>query len=79
MAEKFKMPNKKTTIIVGIIIAILAIVAVTGTVVFLKDRGSTEAADLESEQVSRDTTGTSTQNDQQVSQNEGTPDRKSVV
>ena len=73
MAEKFKMPNKKTTIIVGIIIAILAIVAVTGTVVFLKDRGSTEAADLESEQVSRDTTGTSTQNDQQVSQNEGTP------
>jgi uncharacterized repeat protein (TIGR01451 family)/fimbrial isopeptide formation D2 family protein len=73
MAEKFKMPNKKTTIIIGIIIAILAIVAVTGTVVFLKDRGSTEAADLESEQVSRDTTGTSTQNDQQVSQNEGTP------
>ena len=41
MAGNFKMPSKKTTIIVGIIIAILAIVALTGTVVFLKDRGST--------------------------------------
>ena len=70
MAGKLKMPNKKTTIIVGIIIAILAILAVTGTVVFLKDRGSTEAADLESEQVSSKTNGTSTQNEQQGAQNE---------
>ena len=64
--------NKKNVIAIAII-AVLAIAAITGTVVFLKDRGSTEDADLESEQVSRDTTGTSTQNDQQVSQNEGTP------
>lgn len=58
-------PNKKTAVIAGIIIAILAIVAVTGTVVFLKDRGSTEAADLENSQVSGQTTGaeTSTQNE----------------
>ena len=70
MAGKLKMPNKKTTIIVGIIIAILAILAVTGTVVFLKDRGSTEAADLESEQVSSKTNGTSEQNEQQGAQSE---------
>lgn len=59
MAGNFKMPNKKTTITIGIVIAILAIIAVTGTVVFLKDRGSTEAADLENEQVSREETKTS--------------------
>ena len=60
MAGNFKMPNKKTTIIVSIIVVILAIIAVTGTVVFLKDRGSTEAADLGNEQVSREETRTST-------------------
>ena len=66
MAGNFKMPNKKTTTIVSIIIAILAIIAVTGTVVFLKDRGSTEAAELDNGQVSREeaTTTQDTPNEQ---------------
>ena len=74
MAGNFKMPSKKTTIIVGIIIAILAIVALTGTVVFLKDRGSTEAADLGNEQVSRQETETNseTQNEQGAQSSETT-------
>lgn len=46
MAGKIRMPNKKTTIAIAIIVAILAIVAIIGTVVFLKDRGSTEAAEI---------------------------------
>ena len=46
MAGRIRMPNKKTTITIAIIVAILAIVAIIGTVVFLKDRGSTEAAEI---------------------------------
>ncbi len=44
MASKFKVSNKKTIIAIAAII-ILLIIAVTGTVVFLRDRGSTEAAE----------------------------------
>ena len=50
MATTFKKPNKKTTIALVVAIVILLIIAVTGTVAFLKDRGSTEAADLEKTQ-----------------------------
>ena len=46
MATKFKRPSKKTTIALIVAIVILLIIAVTGTVAFLKDRGRTEAADL---------------------------------
>ena len=47
MATNFKMPNKKTTIAIVVAIILLLVIAVTGTVAFLKDRGRTEAADLE--------------------------------
>lgn len=47
MATNFKMPNNKTTIAIVIAIVLLFIIAITGTVVFLKDKGRTEAADLE--------------------------------
>ena len=80
MAGNFKMPNKKTTIIVGIIIAILALIAITGTVVFLKDRGSTEAADLNSEQVSREETRTSSDTpNEQASQSTTTENNGEVA
>ena len=78
MAGKVKMPNKKTTITVAIIIAILAIVIAIGTVVFLKDRGSTEAAEIENnqfaEQTNNGTTGNAPteQNNGEVAGNQGT-------
>ena len=40
--------NKKNVIAIAIIV-ILAIIAITGTVVFLKDRGTTEATEISSE------------------------------
>ena len=49
---QFKKPSKKATIITAAIIVILLIIAATGTVVFLKDRGSTEAAEIGQEEVS---------------------------
>ena len=62
MAMNFKKPSKKTAIIAIVAVIILLAIAITGTVVFLRDRGTTEAADLETEQV-----------DRQVSQDEQTP------
>ena len=62
MAMNFKKPSKKTAIITIVAVIILLAIAITGTVVFLRDRGTTEAADLETEQV-----------DRQVSQDEQTP------
>ena len=50
MAGGFKMSKKKTAIIIGATVAILVTLAVTGTVVFLKDRGSAEAAGTGNEQ-----------------------------
>lgn len=47
MATNFKMPNNKTTIAIVIAIVLLFVIAIIGTVVFLKDKGKTEAADLE--------------------------------
>lgn len=47
MATNFKMPNKKTTIALVAASVLLFVIAVTGTVAFLKDRGKTEAAELE--------------------------------
>lgn len=47
MATNFKMPNNKTTIAIVIAIVLLFIIAITGTVVFLKDKGRAEAVDLE--------------------------------
>lgn len=58
MAGKVKMPSKKSTITIAIIIAILAVVIAIGTVVFLKDRGSTEAAEIESNQFAEQENGT---------------------
>lgn len=49
MASKIKLTNKKTIIALAVIIVLL-VIAVTGTVVFLKDRGSTEAAEITSQQ-----------------------------
>ncbi len=77
MAGKVKMPNKKTTITVAIIIAILAVVIAIGTVVFLKDRGSTEAAEIESNQFAEQENGTAgntpaEQNNGEVAENQGT-------
>ena len=43
---QFKTPSKKTTIITLVIIAVLLIIAATGTVMFLKDRGQTEASEI---------------------------------
>ena len=45
MAGNTKMPSKKISIAVIAIIAILIIVAITGTVVFLKDEGRTNATE----------------------------------
>lgn len=47
MAVNFKMSNSKKTIVIAILTIILLTVAVAGTVVFLKDRGSSEAADID--------------------------------
>ena len=58
MAGKVKMPSKKSTITIAIIIAILAVVIAIGTVVFLKDRGSTDAAEIESNQFAEQENGT---------------------
>lgn len=43
-------PSKKATIITGAILAVLLIVAIVAVAVFLRDKGSTEAAGMESEQ-----------------------------
>ena len=53
MAMNFKKPSKKTAIIAIVAVIILLAIAITGTVVFLRDRGTTEAADLDTEQVDR--------------------------
>lgn len=50
MATQSKKPNKKVTVIAIIAVVILLIVAIAGTVTFLKDRGKTEAINLEEEQ-----------------------------
>ena len=65
MASKFKVSNKKTIIAIAAII-ILLIIAVTGTVVFLRDRGSTEAADY----TTTDTNEQVASNNQEQVQNE---------
>ena len=64
MANLFKKPSKKAAITAGITAAILAIVAVSGTAIYLKDKARTEAADMNSEQTTSTSqnTGTSTQN-----------------
>ena len=64
MANLFKKPSKKTAITAGITAAILAIVAVTGTSIYLKDKARTEAAEFNSEQTTStsQTTESETQN-----------------
>ncbi len=64
-----KKPTKKTAIIAGIIIVVLAAIATTGTVMFLKDRGSTEAADLENSQVLSQTDATNSEGQNQGQDN----------
>ena len=49
---QFKKPSKKATIITAAIIIVLLIIAATGTVMFLRDRGQTEASEIGQEQVS---------------------------
>ena len=41
MAMNFKKPSKKTAIITIVAVIILLAIAITGTVVFLRDRGTT--------------------------------------
>ncbi len=67
MANLFKKPSKKTAIIAGATAAILAIMAATGTVVYLKSKAQTQAADLDSDRGTSQTadSGTSTQNEGQ--------------
>ncbi len=68
MANLFKKPSKKTAITAGITAAILAIIAVSGTAVYLKSRTQTEAADLDNQASSTSQTadsGTSSQNEGQ--------------
>lgn len=67
---QFKKPSKKATIITAAIIIVLLIIAVTGTVVFLKDRGTTEAADLASEQVTSDAGNEETTTEETATQSE---------
>ena len=55
MAGYTKVPDKKTIVAI-VIIAVLLIAAIVGTVVFLKNRGTTEATDLAS--YNEQTTGT---------------------
>lgn len=64
---QFKKPSKKATIITAAIIVILLIIAATGTVVFLRDRGQTEA--FEANQVGTQSTE-GTQNEEQVATGE---------
>ena len=63
------MTNKKTTIAISIAIAALVIIAVVGTVAFLKDRGRTEAAGLDSQSVTRDVEQGGDSNNGQSGQN----------
>lgn len=65
---KFSKPSKKTAIIAIVAIVILLIVAVTGTVVFLKDRGSTEAAQMD--QTNAQEPEIATNNETQTEQNQ---------
>ena len=64
---QFKKPSKKATIITAAIIVILLIIAATGTVVFLRDRGQTEA--FEANQVGTQS-AEGTQNEEQVATGE---------
>ena len=75
MAGYTKVPDKKTVVAI-IIIAILVIAAIVGTVVFLKNRGTTEATDLASyneqstgtTQEEQETTDTQEQSGEQTTQ-----------
>ena len=66
MASNLKKPSKKTAIIAAISVVALLAVAITGTVVFLKDRGTTEAADLETEQANRQENVATANNNQET-------------
>lgn len=78
MAENSKMPSKKTGTLIAIITAILIIIAVAGTAVFIKTRGNAEATEVEGSQTSNNSGNTenvangneNTQNDEQTQNNE---------
>ena len=71
---QFKKPSKKATIITAAIIVILLIIAATGTVVFLRDRGQTEA--FEANQVgTQSTEGTQTEEQVATGEEQTTPEQ----
>ena len=72
---QFTKPSKKATIITVAIIVVLLIIAAAGTVMFLKDRGTTEAADLEQEQVATqsENSDSQTQTGEQATDGQTTP------
>ena len=69
---QFKTPSKKATIITAAIIIVLLIIAATGTVMFLRDRGTTEAAQIDQEQVSTQNENSETQTTEQPANEEQT-------
>ena len=69
---QFKTPSKKATIITAAIIIVLLIIAATGTVMFLRDRGTTEAAQIDQEQVSTQNENSETQTAEQPANEEQT-------
>ena len=70
---RFKKPSKKTAIVAGITAAILAIVAVSGTAVYLRSRAQTEAADFDGNPATSQSVdvGTGEQNNGQETQENG--------
>ena len=76
---QFKKPSKKATIITAAVIIVLLIIAATGTVMFLKDRGTTEAAEIGQEQVSTQNENTGSQTAEDQSSGEATaPEEQST-
>ena len=76
---QFKKPSKKATIITAAIIIVLLIIAATGTVMFLKDRGTTEAAEIGQEQVSTQNENAGSQTAEDQSSGEATaPEEQST-
>lgn len=80
MATNFKKLSKKTVIIATVAIVALLVVAIAGTVVFLKDKGTTEAADLESQQVSKqeNANGTTANSNQEIEGQQSTENAGAV-
>ena len=75
---QFKKPSKKATIITAAIIIVLLIIAATGTVMFLRDRGQTEASEigLESREQNSDS---QTQTGEQATDEQTAPEEQTTT